>query len=220
MTSHPRVSPIALAAGFAVAAGVLSPAPASASLLLLAAGGGGGAGCCGVAGDSAPVAFNGDNGTDSNAGPGGVNGQGGQGGQHTDDNGGGGAGWLSNGGNGLGYPAFSALSGKRGFGPPTFLAGLGGAFPLFAPPNNNGGYGLDFGGDITLTAGTTLGIVVGGGGASGNFGDQWAGGGGGGSFVYVVPEPSTWAMMLLGFAGLGSLGYRRAARAKRAAIAA
>ena len=26
----------------------------------------------------------------------------------------------------------------------------------------------------------------------------------------VVPEPSTWAMMLLGFSGLGFLGYRRA----------
>ena len=25
-----------------------------------------------------------------------------------------------------------------------------------------------------------------------------------------VPEPSTWAMMLLGFAGLGLAGYRRA----------
>jgi len=25
----------------------------------------------------------------------------------------------------------------------------------------------------------------------------------------VVPEPSTWAMMLLGFAGLGYAGYRR-----------
>ncbi len=29
----------------------------------------------------------------------------------------------------------------------------------------------------------------------------------------VVPEPSTWAMMLLGFAGLGFAGYRRARRA-------
>ena len=28
----------------------------------------------------------------------------------------------------------------------------------------------------------------------------------------IVPEPSTWAMMLLGFAGLGFLGYRRALR--------
>ena len=25
----------------------------------------------------------------------------------------------------------------------------------------------------------------------------------------LVPEPSTWAMMLLGFAGLGYAGYRR-----------
>jgi hypothetical protein len=28
----------------------------------------------------------------------------------------------------------------------------------------------------------------------------------------VVPEPSTWAMMLMGFAGLGFAGYRRARR--------
>jgi PEP-CTERM motif len=30
--------------------------------------------------------------------------------------------------------------------------------------------------------------------------------------VTAVPEPSTWAMMLLGFAGLGYVGYRRAKR--------
>ena len=30
--------------------------------------------------------------------------------------------------------------------------------------------------------------------------------------VAVVPEPSTWAMMLLGFMGLGYAGYRRAKR--------
>ena len=29
----------------------------------------------------------------------------------------------------------------------------------------------------------------------------------------VVPEPSTWAMMLLGFAGLGFAGYRHARKA-------
>jgi hypothetical protein len=34
-----------------------------------------------------------------------------------------------------------------------------------------------------------------------------------------VPEPSTWAMMLLGFAGLGYAGYRRS-RAGRATLAA
>ena len=33
------------------------------------------------------------------------------------------------------------------------------------------------------------------------------------------PEPSTWAMILLGFAGLGFLGYRRA-RAGHAVLAA
>jgi hypothetical protein len=32
--------------------------------------------------------------------------------------------------------------------------------------------------------------------------------------VFVVPEPSTWAMLLLGFAGLGFVGYRRTRRAK------
>jgi PEP-CTERM motif len=32
----------------------------------------------------------------------------------------------------------------------------------------------------------------------------------------VVPEPSTWAMMLLGFAGLGFVGYRRRAKSSRA----
>ena len=33
----------------------------------------------------------------------------------------------------------------------------------------------------------------------------------------AIPEPSTWAMMLLGFAGLGFLGYRRTAKARGAA---
>ena len=35
----------------------------------------------------------------------------------------------------------------------------------------------------------------------------------------VVPEPSTWAMILLGFTGLGYAGYRRA-KAGRATLAA
>ena len=29
------------------------------------------------------------------------------------------------------------------------------------------------------------------------------------SSIYSVPEPSTWAMMLIGFAGLGYAGWRR-----------
>jgi PEP-CTERM motif-containing protein len=78
-----------------------------------------------------------------------------------------------------------------------------------------GGYGAEIGGDFTLYAGTVLEIVVGG--AGGTALDHGAGGGGG-SFVWilstpVVPEPSTWAMMLLGFAGLGFVGYRKSRKA-------
>jgi hypothetical protein len=36
----------------------------------------------------------------------------------------------------------------------------------------------------------------------------------------AVPEPSTWAMMLLGFAGLGCAGVRRSGKARLAAAAA
>jgi hypothetical protein len=32
------------------------------------------------------------------------------------------------------------------------------------------------------------------------------------SFAPDVPEPSTWAMMLLGFAGVGFMAYRRKSR--------
>ena len=58
--------------------------------------------------------------------------------------------------------------------------------------------GSDFGPDIDLTFGYTL-VADG----SGGFGFDFAVGG-------AVPETSTWAMMLLGFAGLGYAGYRRA----------
>ena len=37
--------------------------------------------------------------------------------------------------------------------------------------------------------------------------------------IVGTPEPSTWAMMLLGFAGLGFAGYRKA-RGARAALSA
>ncbi len=33
-----------------------------------------------------------------------------------------------------------------------------------------------------------------------------------------VPEPSTWAMMLLGFAGLGYAGFKRTRKSPRFAI--
>jgi hypothetical protein len=56
----------------------------------------------------------------------------------------------------------------------------------------------NLGPDIDLTFGYTL-VADG----SGGFGFDLAVGG-------AVPEPSTWAMMLLGFAGLGYAGYRKA----------
>jgi PEP-CTERM motif len=40
------------------------------------------------------------------------------------------------------------------------------------------------------------------------------------SGVAAIPEPSTWAMMLLGFAGLGFAAYRKAHRARSALSAA
>jgi hypothetical protein len=58
--------------------------------------------------------------------------------------------------------------------------------------------------DIDLTFGYNL-VADG----SGGFGFDFAVGG-------AVPEPSTWAMMLVGFAGLGFAGYRRARRAMSA----
>jgi PEP-CTERM motif len=47
------------------------------------------------------------------------------------------------------------------------------------------------------------------------FGEITSGGGGG----PTVPEPSTWAMMLVGFAGLGFMGYRKA-KSGRTAVSA
>jgi hypothetical protein len=64
--------------------------------------------------------------------------------------------------------------------------------------------GADLGPNIDLTFGTTL-IADG----PGGFGFDLAMGG-------AVPEPSTWAMMLVGFAGLGFAGHRSTKR--RAAV--
>jgi PEP-CTERM motif len=47
-----------------------------------------------------------------------------------------------------------------------------------------------------------------------SFSDPHVGGGVSGTFnVAAVPEPSTWAMMILGFAGVGFMAYRRKSKA-------
>ena len=63
--------------------------------------------------------------------------------------------------------------------------------------------GSNLGSAIDVTFGYTL-VADG----PGGFGFDFAVGG-------AVPEPSTWAMMLLGFAGLGYAGYRRSPNAVR-----
>ena len=40
-----------------------------------------------------------------------------------------------------------------------------------------------------------------------------------GSFTTAVPEPSTWAMLLIGFVGLGYAGYRGSRKKSAAAVA-
>jgi hypothetical protein len=62
--------------------------------------------------------------------------------------------------------------------------------------------------DFAPTAFTTAGVVSQ---DAGTFGNN-------GTLITAVPEPSTWAMLLLGFAGLGFMAYRR--KAKPALMAA
>ena len=91
------------------------------------------------------------------------------------------------------------------------------------PMSFSGGGGAEVGGDVMLDKGTALAIVVGGAGVGAGCACEFGSGGGGGSFVWetgvVVPEPSTWALTLIGFAGLAYVG-RRASRRGAAEVAA
>ena len=182
-----------------------------ADVLAVAGGGGGGAafgnssggpglaGTSGGTGKGIPGVING--------GVGGTGGGGGSGGQY--------------GGGGAGVNAGFAGYGGDGVDAGT-LGGFGGKFPNGGAGGRIGGGGGDAGGGGSGFSG--------GGGGSGAFG-----GGGGGSYLKslftdqvltagvnrgegsisitsltpAVPEPSTWAMMLMGFAGLGWLAHAR-----------
>ena len=187
--------------GSFVVSGVLGP--------LVVAGGGGGDGGGIYGGGGGGVANSGGLGGGIDGGTGGSGGGGGDGGGIY--GGGGGGGFVGNGG---------GISGG-GFGF-SYLQGGGGG--VGSGGGGGGGYGGGGGGGIDGGGG--------GGGYSGGGGGIDGGGGGGGSYlvpsatqlialgsmnsgngqvdISTIPESSTWAMMLIGFAGLGFAGYRRA----------
>jgi PEP-CTERM motif len=146
----------------------------------------------------------------------------------------GGGGGLSGGGGGAGVNAAPAGDGGNGIG---LGAGFGGKFPNGGAGGVDGGSGGYGGGGGGGSSGSSLGGggggsgFSGGGGGGGGAAGGGGGGGGGGSYlaslfkdqvlkagvnsgdgsisITAVPEPSTWAMMLAGFAGLGWLARTR-----------
>jgi PEP-CTERM motif len=186
--------------------------------VLAVAGGGGGAGTITSGGPGLAGTGGGTGG--GGGGAGGMGGAGGQGGSEEFAGGGGGGAGVNTGPTGYGGDGV-------GTG-----AGLGGVFPVGAAGSRYGGRG-GFGGGGGGCLGSTSG-GGGGGGFSGGGGGVESGGGGGGSYLSslftdqvlnagvnrgdgsisvdllrTVPEPSTWAMMLMGFAGLGWLAHMR-----------
>jgi PEP-CTERM motif len=194
--------------------------------VLAVAGGGGGGGNLLLIGDGGPGLAGKSGGTEgrtgSGSGKGGMDGTGG----------GGGSGYSGGGGAGVkagpsGYGGDSQSGGGFG-GTPPLSGGGGGA------AGANGGMGGFGGGGGAGGFGGGGGSGYSGGGGGGSAGGY--GGGGGGSFLALqfidpvlttggasrgdgsisvdllppaVPEPSTWAMMLMGFAGLGWLAHTR-----------
>jgi PEP-CTERM motif len=87
------------------------------------------------------------------------------------------------------------------------------AFPIGGLPD------LDVGLPVTNSNGGSghFQIDFGSGTASGDFSGETVAIG---PAVSAVPEPATWAMLILGFAGLGIAGYRRSGGALRTMLAA
>jgi hypothetical protein len=83
-----------------------------------------------------------------------------------------------------------------------YIVGAGAAGGPAGNSDPSGGNGALIRGDIFLTAGTTLDIVVGGMGETGDFDGYWGGGGGGGSFVWVDSSGE----LLLAVGGGGGAG--------------
>jgi hypothetical protein len=154
-----------------------------------------------------------------NGGYGGSGGYGGEGGQDaTGFNGGGGAGLDTPGGDG--YAGKKGLSGTGGF---FYYGGIpGGGFGGGGGAGYNGGGG---GGGFSGGGGGTGGNKAGGGGGGGGgsfiiaratdtFGFTGANSGDGYALIVMVPEPSSWAMILAGFSAMGMMLALRARAAK------
>jgi hypothetical protein len=81
-----------------------------------------------------------------------------------------------------------------------------GTFVIFVPANYDGGF---LSGSATFDNTTLAGLGL----SPGTYTYKWNPGPTDGSLTVdvsgVVPEPSTWAMMALGFAGIGLLAYRK-----------
>jgi hypothetical protein len=104
---------------------------------------------------------------------------------------------------------------NTGFNPQFIIIGAGGGQGGGNALGLPGGQGATAEGEFLTPdlAPVELEIIVGGSGSSGG-----GGGGGGATYVYEVtaPEPSTWVMMLIGFAGLGYAGRHASRKPARA----
>ena len=87
-------------------------------------------------------------------------------------------------------------------------------FGTNAPGSLTGGYTLQFllGGEFGECAGTVVCGAIGGPAFSDGSLQEL-----GATTISAVPEPSTWAMMILGFTGIGFMAYRRKSGALRLA---
>lgn len=72
-----------------------------------------------------------------------------------------------------------------------------------------GGFAVRAKADVFLAAGQSVSVVVGGQGATGNYGDSYGSGGGGGSFVYIAAAPSSPIIVAGGGGGAGFAGRGR-----------
>ncbi len=110
---------------------------------------------------------------------------------------------------------YSALTGLSNFGGGTYIpasSSTGDHFGLFPGPDIVVPVSYISGNVLSATAtwdNTTLAAL---GVTDGTYGWTWGTGDNADSLtleIAAVPEPSTWAMMILGFAGLGFIAYRR-----------